>query len=208
LSILDCPFSFLCCLSFCLSLSCVLCTQCSQFSGFSILDCPFSFLCCLLFCLSLSCVLKGQSRMENPENWLHWVHKTQDKDKQNKRQHRKLKGQSRMDNPENWLHWVHKTQVCFVCLCPVSCVPNVASSLDFPFLITLSVFYVVFCFVCFCPQKTAQKTRKMSNTEPTKFRWIQVLANGKQFLLLIRKPKWRWRLLRISIHDKSLKLFM
>jgi hypothetical protein len=45
--------------------------------------------------------LKGQSRMDNPENWLHWVHKTQDKDKQNERQHRKLKGQSRMDNPEN-----------------------------------------------------------------------------------------------------------
>jgi hypothetical protein len=51
-----------------------------------------------------------------------------------------------MDNPENWLHWVHKTQdkdvfyvvFCFVCLCPVSCVPNVASSLDCPFLIALS----------------------------------------------------------------------
>jgi hypothetical protein len=29
---------------------------------------------------------EGQSRMDNPErNWQHWVHKTQDEDKQNKK---------------------------------------------------------------------------------------------------------------------------
>ena len=55
-------------------------------------------------------IRRGNQEWTIQRNWQHWVHKTQDKDKQNKRQHRKLKGQSRMDNPENWLHWVHKTQ--------------------------------------------------------------------------------------------------
>jgi hypothetical protein len=52
------------------------------------LDCPFLiapsvFANVYLFCLSLSCV-KEQSRMDNPEKMEHWVHKKQDKDKQNK----------------------------------------------------------------------------------------------------------------------------
>jgi len=37
--------------------------------------------------------------------------------------------------------------------------------------------------------KTAQKTKKMRNTDPTNnLDWRQVLANGKQFLSLIRTP--------------------
>ena len=38
-------------------------------------------------------------------------------------------------------------------------------------------------------KNTTQKTKKMSNTDPTKYRGCtQVLANGKQFLPLRRHP--------------------
>jgi hypothetical protein len=69
--------------------------------------------------------------MDNADTlWQHWSHKTQDEDKQNRRDNQewtmqrhsgnigytsrrqtKQKRQSKMDNAETlWQHWVHKTQ--------------------------------------------------------------------------------------------------
>ena len=58
LSILDCPYIFLCC-GICFVCPCLMSfvSHVASVSRLSILDCPYSFLCCgILFCLSLSYV--------------------------------------------------------------------------------------------------------------------------------------------------------
>ena len=50
---------------------------------------------------------KGQSRMDHPENWLHWVHKTQGAGKQSKTQNRTLKNSNTVPtkNPGSEFKW-------------------------------------------------------------------------------------------------------
>jgi uncharacterized protein YaeQ len=47
---------------------------------------------------------EGAIKKDNPENWQHRVHKTQDK-----YMLENTEGAIKKDNPENWQHRVHKT---------------------------------------------------------------------------------------------------
>jgi len=43
-------------------------------------------------------------------NWHHWVHRTQDEDKQQINVRENRKGNQEWTIQRNWHHWVHKTQ--------------------------------------------------------------------------------------------------
>jgi hypothetical protein len=43
-------------------------------------------------------------------NWIHWIHKLPDEDKQNKKQHSKQRVNLVLTIQRNWIHWIHKLQ--------------------------------------------------------------------------------------------------
>jgi hypothetical protein len=66
------------------------------------LDCPF------LIALS---VLKGNQEWTIQRHWQHWVHKTQDKDKQNNKHNiENWKSNQEWTIQKHWQRWAHKTQ--------------------------------------------------------------------------------------------------
>jgi hypothetical protein len=77
--------------------------------------------CLFIFVLCLVCTGQRQTNKNTIQRYCqHWVHQTQDRDKQTKTQHRAVSGVPNVDSISVLCFW-------FVCLCSVSGVPNVDS---------------------------------------------------------------------------------
>jgi hypothetical protein len=154
--------------------------------------------------VSLCCVFVCKQTKNTTHSYCqHWVHQTQDKNKQTKTQHRDTVniGYSRhrtKTNKQKTQHiYTSISVLCFlfVCLCPVSGVPNVDSISILCFCLFVSVLCLVYpmltvslCCVFFvCLPDTGQKQTNKNTTHRYCQHWVhQTQDRDKQ-----TKPQYR-----------------